>query len=200
MEQNFITILQIVVTIFIAFITAFLTNRNERNKQTTVFFKQEGIKEQKEILDFWCSILFIDYDATIKRYIKDNTKRIMSENDINKPNEITDTMAIKLIQKDSYMYSSKLTLKYIGNYMQEIFKNAGKPNGMAQTFLVGKIISNMKYDFTGEKTSVMDLLKLKINDLDIRKKLKIYDLDIRKKLKIYGYEIKYFFISNYIRL
>lgn len=87
------------------------------------------------------------------------------------------------------MYSSKLTLKYIGNYMQEIFKNAGKPNGMAQTFLVGKIISNMKYDFTGEKTSVMDLLKLKINDLDIR-----------KKLKIYGYEIKYFFISNYIRL
>ena len=51
----------------IAFITAFLTNRNERNKQTTVFFKQEGIKEQKEILDFWCSILFIDYDATIKR-------------------------------------------------------------------------------------------------------------------------------------
>ena len=106
MEQNFITILQIVVTIFIAFITAFLTNRNERNKQTTVFFKQEGIKEQKEILDFWCSILFIDYDATIKRYIKDNTKRIMSENDINKPNEITDTMAIKLIQMVSYMYSS----------------------------------------------------------------------------------------------
>lgn len=38
MEQNFITILQIVVTIFIAFITAFLTNRNELNKQTTVFF------------------------------------------------------------------------------------------------------------------------------------------------------------------
>lgn len=189
MEQNFITILQIVVTIFIAFITAFLTNRNERNKQTTVFFKQEGIKEQKKILDFWCSILFMDYESTIKRYIKDNAERIMSENDINKPNEITDTMAIKLIQKDSYMYSSKLTLKYIGIYMQEIFKNVGKTNGITQTFLVGKIISNMKYDFTGEKTSVMDLLKIKINDLDIR-----------KKLKIYGYEIKYFFISNYIRL
>ena len=47
----------------------------------------------------------------------------------------------------------------------------------------------MKYDFTGEKTSVMDLLKIKINDLDIH-----------KKIKIYGYEIKYFFISNYIRL
>jgi len=189
MEQDFIEILKLVITILIAFITAFFTNKNERKKQTTVFFKQEGIKEQKKILDFWCSILFMDYELTIKRYIKDNAERIMSENDINKPNEITDTMAIKLIQKDSYMYSSKLTLKYIGIYMQEIFKNAGKTNGIIQTFLVGKIISNMKYDFTGEKTSVMDLLKIKMNDLDIR-----------KKLKIYGYEIKYFFISNYIRL
>lgn len=187
MKQDFIEILKLVITILIAFITAFFTNKNERKKQTTVFFKQEGIKEQKKILDFWCSILFMDYELTIKRYIKDNVERIMSENDINKPNEITDTMAIKLIQKDSYMYSSKLTLKYIGIYMQEIFKNAGKTNGITQTFLVGKIISNMKYDFTGEKTSVMDLLK-------------INDLDIRKKLKIYGYEIKYFFISNYIRL
>ena len=53
----------------------------------------------------------------------------------------------------------------------------------------GKIISNMKYDFTGEKTSVMDLLKIKINDLDLN-----------KKLRIYWYEIEYFFISNYIRL
>lgn len=189
MEQNFIEILKLVITIIIAFITAFFTNKNERKKQTTVFFKQEGIKEQKEILDFWCSILFMDYESTIKRYIKDNTKRIMLENNINKPNEITDTMTIKLIQKDSYMYSSKLTLKYIGSYMQEIFKNTEKQNIIKQMFLVGKIISNMKYDFTGEKTSVMDLLKIKINDLDIH-----------KKIKIYGYEIKYFFISSYIRL
>ncbi len=189
MEQNFITILQVVVTIFVAFITAFFTNRNERKKQTTVFFKQEGIKEQKEILDFWCSILFTDYEATIKRYIKENAKRIIDENNINKPNEITDTMAIKLVQKDSYMYSSKLTLKYIGSYMQEVFKNKEEQNIIKQMFLVGKIISNMKYDFTGEKTSVMDLLKIKINDLDLK-----------KKLRIYCYEIEYFFISNYIRI
>ena len=50
MEQNFIEILKLVITIIIAFITAFFTNKNERKKQTTVFFKQEGIKEQKEIL------------------------------------------------------------------------------------------------------------------------------------------------------
>ena len=113
----------------------------------------------------------------------------MEDNNLVKPAEITDTMAIQLIQKDSYMYSSKLTLKYIGNYMQEIFKNKENPAVMKQMFLVGKIICNMKYDFTGEKTSVMDLLKIKINDLDLK-----------KKMKIYWYEFEYFFISNYIRL
>ena len=189
MDPNIVTIIQILVTIVVAFITAFLTNSNERKKQTTVFFKQEGIKIQQEILNVWCSILFCDYNSTISKYKKNNTKRIMEDNNLAKPAEITDTMAIQLIQKDSYMYSSKLTLKYIGNYMQEIFKNKENPAVMKQMFLVGKIICNMKYDFTGEKTSVMDLLKIKINDLDLK-----------KKMKIYWYEFKYFFISNYIRL
>ena len=84
MESNIITIIQILVTIIVAFITAFLTNSNERKKQTTVFFKQEGIKLQEEILNFWCSILFNDFQSTINKYIKNNYKRIMEENNINK--------------------------------------------------------------------------------------------------------------------
>ena len=47
----------------------------------------------------------------------------------------------------------------------------------------------MKYDFTGEKTSVMDLLKMKLNDLDEK-----------KRRKIYWYEIKWFKKNNYIRI
>lgn len=70
MDGNIVTLIQIVVTIIIAFITAILTNSNERKKQTTVFFKQEGIKTQQEILNFWCSILFYDYDSTINKYKK----------------------------------------------------------------------------------------------------------------------------------
>ena len=187
MESNIITIIQILVTIIVAFITAFLTNSNERKKQTTVFFKQEGIKLQEEILSFWCSILFNDYKNAINKYIKNNAERIMKENNINESDEITEIMVIKVAQKDSYMYSSKLTIKYIGNYMQEIYKKE-EQEMMKQIYLVSKIIANMKYDFTGEKTSVMDLLKIKINDLDRK-----------KKMKIYWYEIKYFFISNYVR-
>ena len=188
MESNIITIIQILVTIIVAFITAFLTNSNERKKQTTVFFKQEGIKLQEEILSFWCSILFNDYKSAINKYIKNNAERIMKENNINESDEITEIMVIKVAQKDSYMYSSKLTIKYIGNYIQEIYKKEEEQEMMKQIYLVSKIIANMKYDFTGEKTSVMDLLKIKINDLDRK-----------KKMTIYWYEIKYFFISNYVR-
>ena len=188
MDANMIAIIQIVVTVIIAFITAYFTNLNERKKQTTVFFKQEGIKVQQEMLDFWCSILFSDYESGIKKYIDDNEKRIVRNNNLNSKAEITETMVIKEVQKDSYMYSSKITLKYIGDYMQEIFQNREKQRVMLQMFLVGKIISNMKYDFTGEKTTVMDLLRIKINDLDFK-----------KKAKIYLCEIRYFFKVNHIR-
>lgn len=189
MEENMIAIIQIVVTVIIAFITAYFTNSNERKKQTTVFFKQEGIKVQEEILDFWSSILFNEYQSAIKKYIENNKKRIMETNNLESANMITETMVIKEVQKDSYMYSSKVTLKYIGEYMQEIFKNKEDQRIILQIFLVGKIISNMKYDFTGEKTTVMDLLKIKINDLNFK-----------KKLEIYFYEIRYFFKVNYIRI
>lgn len=180
MDANMISIIQIIVTVVIAFITAYFTNLNERKKQTTVFFKQEGIKIQKDMLDFWCSIMFDDYENTIKRYISNNSK-IMNTSQFKGRDKITDIMVIREVQKNSYMYSSKLTLKYIGRYMQEIFKNKEKKRTILQMFLVGKIISNMKYDFTGEKTTVMDLLEVKINDLDFK-----------KKLEIYFYEIKYF--------
>ena len=83
MDANIIAIIQIVVTVIIAFITAYFTNLNERKKQTTVFFKQEGIKVQQEMLDFWCSILFSDYESGIKKYIDDNEKRIVRNNNLN---------------------------------------------------------------------------------------------------------------------
>lgn len=189
MELDIINIIQIFTTILIAFATAYFTNINERKKQTTVFFKEEGIKSQKEILDFWSTILLNDFETAIKKYIANNSQKIMKVNNLTEAKKISDTMIISEVQKDSYMYSSRLTIKYIGNYMQEIFKEESKSRPILQTFLVGKVISNMKYDFTGEKTTVMDLLRMKINDLTID-----------KILKIYWYEIKYFFKTNYVRL
>lgn len=182
MDANALTIIQIVVTVIIAFITAYLTNLNERKKQTTLFFKKEGITVQQKILDFWCSILFDDYENEIKKYIYNNKEQIIKNNNLKSEDQITEIMVLKEIQRYSYMYSSKTTIKHIGNYMQEIFQDKGNQKKFFQMFLIGKIVSSMKHDFTGEKTTVMNLLKMKINDLDIK-----------KKLTIYWYEIIYFF-------
>ena len=189
MNSNIIDILKIFVTIVIAFITAYLTNSNERKKQTTMFFKQEGIKVQEELLEFWCSILLSDYKNGIKKYINDNAKKLVKNNNLKSKNKITDEIAIREIQKDTYIYSSKLTIKVIGIYTQEIFKKRKNQRIIYQMYLVGKIICSMKYDFTGEKTTVMDLLKIKINDLDFRKKLKIHLFEILYFLKVRSFKI-----------
>ena len=68
--------------------------------------------------------------------------------------------------------------------MQEVLKKRKKPRGLEQMFLVSKIIINMKIDFTGEKTSVINLLKIKINDLDFCK-LNIYYNEIGLKYLCY---------------
>lgn len=179
MEITVVQFMQIFVTIVVAFITAYFTNLNENKKQITVFFKKEGVKIQQEMLDFWSSIFFDDYSNAIKIYIENNMDTIMKNNNLNSVEEISEVMAMKEIQKNSYMYSSKATLKYIGYYMQEIFKNRKKSKILLQIFFVSKIINNMKYDFTGEKTTAMDLLKIKINDLKMRQKIKIYYYEIR---------------------
>lgn len=103
MDANVIAIIQIAVTVIIAFITAYLTNLNEIKKQTTIFFKREGIRVQKEMLDFWCSILFNNYEKTIKRYIN-NKQEIMNDNQLKDENKITETMAIKEVQKKLYVF------------------------------------------------------------------------------------------------
>lgn len=71
--------------------------------------------------------------------------------------------------------------------MQEVYRTKEKQKIIKQMFLVAKIISNMKYDFTGEKTSVLNLLRIKINDLNIR-----------KIFKIYWYQLKYFLIIKFL--
>ena len=60
------------------------------------------------MLDFWCSILFNDYENTMKKFIRENEQKIMADNNLKEVKEITDAMAIRIIHKNSYMYSSKI--------------------------------------------------------------------------------------------
>lgn len=66
--ENLVKLIEIIVTVFIAFITAYITVNNDRKKQTTEYFKEEGIKEQKELLNFWSSTFLNTPDNAIKKY------------------------------------------------------------------------------------------------------------------------------------
>lgn len=169
------------LTITVAFITSKITSNNERKKQATDYFKKEGTTQQKELLEFWCSILIIGYINHFNEYVEKNIDRLKNIYKVESPKQLTDTQILQLVQRDSYMYSSKKTIKYIGKYMQAIFRNSNKKRttkiNIEEMVLVGKVISNMKFDFTNEKISIINLLKLKINDLDFKKRIQIFWYD-----------------------
>ena len=152
------------ITIILAFITSFLTVKNNQRKTASEFFKKEGIKVQERLLDFWTGLLMNDLETNVDNYIKQaNLKGKYNVQDIT-----------KIILKESMLYSSKSTIKAIGAYQQYIFKNKleDKKSGFDETktlVLPLRVTKRMKYDFTGERVSEIDLLKVRINDLNFKK-------------------------------
>lgn len=152
------------ITIILAFITSFLTVKNNQRKTASEFFKKEGIKVQERLLDFWTGLLMNDFETNVDNYIKQaNLKGKYNTQDIT-----------KIILKESMLYSSKSTIKAIGAYQQYIFKNKleDKKSGFDETktlVLPLRVTKRMKYDFTGERVSEIDFLKVRINDLNFKK-------------------------------
>lgn len=189
-NENALTILGFVSTIFVAFITAFLTSKNNSKNITFDNFKKEGIRIQERILKFWSSLLWFDFESCINNY----------KNSIGLKDKKNDTEILKLICYDAILYSSRSTIKSIGTYQYYIYKNnnantGNKKNNQFQTMKIlvisSRVIKKMKYDFTGEKADIIDLLKMRINDLNL---LKI----ITARFLIIYYDIKenFFIISG----
>lgn len=166
---NVVMIIGFITTIIVSFITAYLTSKNSKKQLTSEFYKKEGIKIQEKILDFWSSLLIFDFDYAMSKY-KVETKLVSNTEDV---------IVIKNILRDSYIYSSKATIKAISRYQQYIFKNKDIPykekrnsvfESMNILIISARIIKRMKYDFTGEKVDELELLKMKLNDFDFKKR------------------------------
>lgn len=138
-------------------------------------FKHEGVKIQERLLEFWSGILCYDIKQCYS-YYKKNAK--LNSN-------ITDFEIIKLLHKDGIMYSSGSTIKAIGTYQQYLYKNSHKENKdssdspnlfivMESLIVPLRVLKRMKYDFTGEKVSELDLLRVKLNDWSFPKALVSY--------------------------
>lgn len=174
MTENGIEILKLIVTVGIAYITARITARNTRKNLTTQYFKEKGIEIQEKVLRFWCGLVINNFKI-MDAYIEAFNNRKLSN--------VTDADILINVQKESYIYSSSKTINAIKDYQQYLYKSKNlyiekseakvKQNStkskiefINQLILIVRIISRMKYDFTGEKVDELDLIKIKIKDLN----------------------------------
>ena len=173
--DNLVSIIGFCVTIIVVFLTSYLTTKSNQKKMVSESFKREGIKIQERLLEFWSGILCYDIEQCYS-YYKKNAKL---------SNNITNLEIIKLLHKDGIMYSSSSTIKAIGTYQQYSYKIAHRENkdyddssnifGVMESLIVPlRVLKRMKYDFTGEKVSELDLLRVKLNDWDFSKALVSY--------------------------
>lgn len=188
-NENVISMIGFFITIIVAFITSFLTTKSNQKKTTSEYFKKEGIKIQERLLEFWSGLLVFDYDTNIKNYIN---RAKLTKN-------LSGPEVLKNIQKDSILYSSKSTIKAIGTYQQYAYKNNEPRKNLIhknsdiktiQSVIVPlRVAKKMKYDFTGEKLSELDLIKIRINDLNLKKIILVY------------YFIAYYYLKeNFIKI
>ena len=161
--------------LFIGFIVAIITflftlNIN-KNKTTTDTFKKEGITVQERLLDFWSGVLIFGTKQSFENYrSKANLNKKLSQSEI-----------FEYIQSETVRYSSKNTLRALATYQQYVYKDKSeKIIDYELIVLALRVAKSMKYDFTGEKTSVLDLMEIKIKDM-----------------KLIGYLMTYFYLVFY---
>jgi hypothetical protein len=161
-NDNAIKIISILGTILLSFITALLTTRTHKKNATTEYFKKDGISIQQKLLKFWSGTLTNGYDNALSEYKADSKTIKLTESDL-----------IKKIMQEAYMYSSKSTIKALASYQTYNFKTKKIKNKRIETInaiiLPSRIIKRMRYDFTGEQVSTIDLLKIKINNMNFIK-------------------------------
>ena len=173
-------------SVVVAYITAKLTLSNSKKSITTEYFKQQSIEVQKNNLEFWYSVLSNELSVALKKYKIELLKLNNDEESNKKIKEIelkklgADEVqkVLKELQLNSCLYGSYSTIKAIGTYQQFAYKAINKKDSkktdwekMKSLTMVSRIISKMKYDYTGEKTDVMDILRIRINDYDLKKEI-----------------------------
>lgn len=209
MTENGIEVLKLVVTVGIAYITAKITAKNTRKNLTTQYFKEKGTEIQEKVLRFWCGLFMNNFK------IVDSYREAFKDKKIN-----NDTDILINLQKESYVYCSSKTIKAIREYQQYLYKSkdinteevgdskdsqnetseknkAGyiktKIKFANQFILITRIISRMKYDFTGEKVDELDLIKIKITDLNLLTKFLC-------RIILWYYNIKELFVKILLTL
>ena len=112
------------------------------------------------------------FEESLNNYAKNSKIEINKIDKIDKENKDIQYL-LQNIQRETFMYGSESTIKALATYQQYIFKNDNhnpdsKKDQMEMLIKATRVATKLKYDFTGEKVNAIDLLKIKLNDLNIK--------------------------------
>ena len=173
-----------------AILTYKLTSKNDKSKIVSTQFKQVGIDKQKELLELWEICTSSNYEKFI-----DKIREKYNEN------KIDEKEILRIYTNDVLLFASKETMRMFAIFMQNAYKSAKKEKekkvnkqqkqnfretknkldsevenvvkkvDMKVIYLGFKVMSSMKFDYTGEKVKTLDLIK--INDLNFKRIIQI---------------------------
>lgn len=135
---------------------------NQSSLQREAYFRQLSGNDLQKTFSGWAEIL-IDVSK-----LENSNKR-----------ELLD------LQRNVILFGSDESIRICSKLMQYLYKNGN--NNDENDHLVGIIyiahlISSLKYDFTGYIIQPLDLLKMRVNDLDIDKVIRLDNI-VRKNLE-----------------
>lgn len=119
--------------------------RTTRELQIESYFRQQGGAELLSLFKEWTAIMYKKDKAA---HFTVNQYAALSERTI--------------------LYGSDRTIRLVSDYQHFIYSNDEKSEHHGDTIIVyiALIISSLKNDFTGYKVNPLDVLQIKINDVD----------------------------------
>ena len=123
-------------------------HKHKHHLQQEAYYRQISGQKMERLFQRWTE-LFVDMDKMSKFNTKDAFQ----------------------ITQDVFMYGSTQTIKTYSIYMNNLYsgkaeKTLGENFMHYQLYIYAKILSDLKYDFTGYKVDPLDFIKAKINDYD----------------------------------
>lgn len=203
LQMNLNSILQILMLIVITIVGYFLKDlpnlyremrveqfkgKKEKDMQKESFFRQIKGSDIDKAFSFWTSLL-VDMDNKMANIDSPAGKKELIE-----------------MQQRVLMYGSQNTVVILSTMMQHVYKTGEIKNSVKVDFgkqddtkvqinsyklmyYVVALISSLKEDFTGYKIDPMDILRIKISDIDSHKNKPLFDeacAAVKKELKSAG--------------
>lgn len=139
---------------------------NQSSLQREAYFRQLSGNDLQRTFSDWAEIL-IDSSK-----LEESNKRKLLD-----------------LQKNVILFGSDKSIKICSNLMQYLYnnnnnKNNNETNHMIGILYIAHLISSLKYDFTGYIIQPIDLLKMRITDLNIDEIIKLDNI-VRENLALY---------------